>query len=310
MRCEQADARSPVGAAYYPAVAENDAPSAGGAPSDVPEAIGRALDPLVPTEIDSAAFAPTPSGGSNLHRRWWGRHLSEIRWQAEAARLSIDPLFYGFGVPHGDGRPVVLVPGFLAADASLSTMGGWLWRLGYRAYGSGIRLANVDCSDRALDRIERRVERIAERAGHKVSLVGHSRGGLFAKALTNRRPDLIHSTVSMGAALDQPYDISVPTKAMVAATRRVLVTTSSKARENGCLTRRCSCPFTRDFQSTFPPSVPLTSIYSRGDGVVWWPSCIVPYASNVEVSGSHVGLAFNRKAYRAVAQALAAPVAG
>ena len=46
-------------------------------------------------------------------------------------------------------------------------------------------------------------------------------------------------------------------------------------------------------------TIPLTSIYSRGDGVVWWEACVVPYARNVEVTGSHVGLAFNRKAYRA-----------
>jgi len=276
-------------------------------PSDVPEALGLAMEPLISRAVEQAAFAPTSSGRSSMHRRWWGRHVSEVRWQAELARLSVDPVYYGFGVPHGDGRPVVLVPGFLAADVSLSVMGNWLWRLGYRAHGSGIRLANVDCSDRAVDRIERRVEAIAERAGRKVSLIGHSRGGLFVKALTHRRPDLVHSAVSMGAALDQPYDISVPTKAMVAATRRVLITTSTKAREHGCLTRRCACPFTRDFDAQFPSSVTMTSIYSRGDGVVWWPSCIVPYATNVEVSGSHVGLAFNRKAYRAVAIALAAP---
>jgi hypothetical protein len=52
--------------------------------------------------------------------------------------------------------------------------------------------------------------------------------------------------------------------------------------------------------------VPLTSIYSRGDGVVWWEACVVPYATCVEVTGSHVGLCFNRKAYRAIAEALAA----
>jgi triacylglycerol lipase len=53
--------------------------------------------------------------------------------------------------------------------------------------------------------------------------------------------------------------------------------------------------------------VRLTSVYSKGDGVVRWRSCVVPYAHNVEVTGSHVGLAFNRKAYRAIAHALAAP---
>ena len=52
--------------------------------------------------------------------------------------------------------------------------------------------------------------------------------------------------------------------------------------------------------------MPLTSIYSREDGVVWWEACVVPYARNVEVTGSHVGLAFNRTAYRVIAEALAA----
>jgi triacylglycerol lipase len=50
--------------------------------------------------------------------------------------------------------------------------------------------------------------------------------------------------------------------------------------------------------------VPLTSIFSKGDGVVRWEACIVPYARCVEVTGSHIGLACNRKAYREVARAL------
>jgi triacylglycerol lipase len=49
------------------------------------------------------------------------------------------------------------------------------------------------------------------------------------------------------------------------------------------------------------------SIYSKGDGVVRWQAQLVPYAECVEVTGSHVGLVFNRKSYRAIAQALAAP---
>jgi len=37
---------------------------------------------------------------------------------------------------------------------------------------------------------------------------------------------------------------------------------------------------------------------------VWWEACVVPYARNVEVTGSHVGMAFNRKAYVEIAQTL------
>jgi hypothetical protein len=51
--------------------------------------------------------------------------------------------------------------------------------------------------------------------------------------------------------------------------------------------------------------VKFTSIHSRDDGVVRWGSCIADYATCVEVTGSHVGLAFNRQAFRAVARALA-----
>ena len=51
----------------------------------------------------------------------------------------------------------------------------------------------------------------------------------------------------------------------------------------------------------------MTSIYSKGDGVVRWQAQLAPFADCVEVSGSHVGLVFNRKSYRVIAGALAAP---
>jgi triacylglycerol lipase len=278
-------------------------------PSDLPEPFGTALDDLVPDSVDSSSFTPTPTGAPEPQRHWWGRHVSEIRWQAELAMLPFDPVFYGIGVPHGNGQPVLLIPGFLAGDVSLSVLGGWLFRIGYRPRRSGITLANVDCSDRAVDRIERRLEGIVAATGRKAAVIGHSRGGHFAKALAHRRPDLVTGVVTMGAALDTPFDISVPTKAMVTGVRKVLHATSSRARENGCLTDTCNCPFTRDYSAPFPKDVALTSIYSWGDGVVWPPACIVDYANNRRVPGSHVGLAYNRHAYRIIARTLAPPAA-
>lgn len=71
---------------------------------------------------------------------------------------------------------------------------------------------------------------------------------------------------------------------------------------------RCRCTFADGFCAPFPDDrVRLTSIYSKGDGVVRWQAQFVRYAECVEVTGSHVGLVFNRKSYRAIAQALAAP---
>jgi triacylglycerol lipase len=256
------------------------------------------------TEIlDDAGLDPAvPADPPAEPRRWWGRPLAEARWQAELARLLVDPVFRGEGIERGDGMPALLMPGFLAGDASLSVMHGWMERIGYAPHGSGM-VFNVDCSNRALLRLDARLTDIRERCGRKVALIGHSRGAHFAKALAHRRPDDVAGVISLGAGLDTPFDISLPTKAAVVAARAVQ---KPRGAEPGCFTDRCGCDFSRHYAGEFPAHIPLTSIYSRGDGVVWWEACIVPYARNVEVTGSHVGLAFNRKAYRAVADALAA----
>ena len=247
------------------------------------------LDPAVPGSLPAEP------------RRWWGRPLAEVRWQAELARLLVDPVFRGEGVPRGDGMPVLAIPGFLAGDASLGVMKGWLDRIGYRSHGSGI-VCNVDCSNRARARLDTRLGEIHERSGRKVALIGHSRGAHFAKALAHWRPERVSGVISLGAGLDTPFDISLPTKAAVAAVRAF----HAPRREPDCFTERCGCNFARHYSGSFPAEVPLTSIYTREDGVVWWEACLVDYGRNVEVTGSHIGLASNRKAYRAVAEALAA----
>src|SRR4051794_23399746 len=137
------------------------------------------------------SFDPTPPPpAQSPERRWWGRPVAEMRWQAELARLLVDPVFRGVGVTRGSGEPVVCIPGFMAGDASLSVMREWLQRMGYDAHPANI-LSNVDCSNRSLDRLDRRVERIHRETGRRVALVGHSRGGHFAKALAHRHPDRI-----------------------------------------------------------------------------------------------------------------------
>lgn len=200
----------------------------------------------------------------------------------------------------------MLLPGFLAGDYTLGTMAFWLRRLGYRPFGCGF-LLNADCSDRALHRLEDTVRDLHLRYGRRVALIGHSRGGHFAKALAVRHPEQVSHVLSLGGGLSRPYDISVPTLAAVAAVRAVRRRTSHRARDRGCLSEGCACSFAQAYAARFPPDVRLTSIYTKADGVVRWRSCAVPYAHNVEVTGSHVGLAFNRKAYRAIADALSAP---
>jgi triacylglycerol lipase len=244
---------------------------------------------------------PIPPG------RWWGDHLGETRWVLEAARLTVDPVWHGHGgIPPGDGRAVVLVPGFLGGDYTLAALAGWLRRIGYRPAVCGF-ITNADCSERALERVERRVAALHDSSQRRVAIVGHSRGGHFARAAAARRPDLVSHAVSLGADLQAMFHCSALTLAAVEGARRVAWRTG-RARREQCLTYRCDCTFTAGFRAPFPQDrVQLTSVYSKGDGVVRWQAQLVPYAECVEVTGSHVGLIFNRKSYRAIAQGLAAP---
>jgi pimeloyl-ACP methyl ester carboxylesterase len=212
----------------------------------------------------------------------------------------------GGGLPHGDRRPVLLMPGFLAGDQTLAVLAAWLRRMGYAPSTAGF-IANVDCSDAALERVERKAVDLHRRHGRRVALVGHSRGGHYARALGAHRPDLVSHVVSLGADLQGMLAISGPTRAAVVVARRGLRTTG-RARSSACLSPGCECTFARAYAAPFPvKEVHLTSIYSKGDGVVRWRSQLVPDADCVEVTGSHVGLVFNRKSYRAIAAALAKP---
>jgi pimeloyl-ACP methyl ester carboxylesterase len=241
---------------------------------------------------------------------WWGRLGPELRWHAEMMRLLVDPVFHGRDVPRGDGRPVVVLPGFAAGDYTLGPMVVWLRRMGYAASTCGIWL-NADCGERALQRIELRVEAVQREHGRRVAVIGHSRGGYLARALGAGRPDLVSHVIALGSGLRSQHDVAAPALAAVALVRAVHRRTTDRALRRGCMTEACACAFTTAYAAPFPPDVRLTSIYSRGDGMVRWQSCVVPYAENVEVTGSHVGLAFNRKTYRAIAQALgSSPSAG
>jgi pimeloyl-ACP methyl ester carboxylesterase len=238
--------------------------------------------------------------------RWWGNHPAETRWVLELGRLVVNPVFLPRGLPRGDGRVVLVMPGFLAGDQSLAVLAAWLWRLGYKPRVCGF-VANVDCSDRAASRVEARVRALSQHSGRRVALIGHSRGGHFARALAARLPGHVSHAVSLGADLQAMFGISAPTEWAVGAVRRA-VEASGRGRAPNCLTSDCGCSFAVDYRAEFPcDRVRMTSIYSRGDGVVHWRSCLIPYATCVEVSGSHTGLIFNHHAYRAIADALAEP---
>src|SRR4051794_25082425 len=116
----------------------------------------------------------------------------------EYDRLAHDPIFRGEGVEDPGDQPVLLIPGFLTADNSLSAMGAWLKRTGHHPFRTRNGV-NIACGEWAVTRLERRLDELAQRTGRRVAIVGHSRGGHFARVLAVRRPDLVSGIVTLGA---------------------------------------------------------------------------------------------------------------
>jgi pimeloyl-ACP methyl ester carboxylesterase len=165
--------------------------------------------------------------------------------------------------------------------------------------------ANVDCTTRALDRLEGELERLAERDGTKVAVVGQSRGGAMARLLAVRRPDLVRSIVCLGSPLTDQLAVHPLVRAQVTAVGFLGTIGVPGLFGRGCLAGDC-CAGTRDLaEAPFPEGVEFTSVYSRTDGIVDWRSCLDPAARHVEVRASHVGMAVNAEVFRAVGEALA-----
>lgn len=228
----------------------------------------------------------------------------ESRVGLEAAGLRRSAVFRGTGVPLGEHRPVLLIPGFLAGDASLRTMATWLRRSGYCTHRAGIR-ANLDCSEEACRRLEARLEHMASRHGERVVVIGQSRGGIFAKALGARRPELVAGVITLGSPLTSQLRVHPVVLAQIG-----LVATLGSSRvpglfTHGCLRGSCCEDFRAAMTGTFPADVGFVSVYSRSDGIVDWRSCLDPAAQrHVEVRASHIGMGLNTGAYEAVAEAL------
>ena len=229
----------------------------------------------------------------------------ESRFGIELAELRRSPVFRGLGVPHGSGRPVMLIPGFLAGDGSLGTLTHWLRAMGYHTRRAGIR-ANVGCSEDACARLEARLEGFAEHTGQKVSIVGQSRGGVFARALAVRRPDLVEGIVTLGS----PTVSQLKIHPLVLAQVGVVSALGTFAKVPGlfswrCLRGDCCERFRGAISGEFPAEVPYVAVYSRSDGIVDWRACLDPAADLVDVGTSHCGMALSSGAYEQVARALA-----
>jgi len=229
----------------------------------------------------------------------------EALFGADLLLLHASPVYYGLGIPHGDGSAVVLVPGFLGTDSYLTQLRAWLERIGYRAYFSGIGL-NADCPNLLIQRrLSENIQKALAETERKIHLIGHSLGGIIARSVANQRPDDVASVITLGSA----FRGTVAHRTVLRAAEHVRMQILA---EHGpgvlptCYTGRCTCSFLDSLRRKIPSSVLETAIYTRNDGVVDWHYCVTGNAENdFEVPGTHIGLAFNSSVYAIIAKRLA-----
>jgi triacylglycerol lipase len=230
---------------------------------------------------------------------------TEALFGAEVLLLHATPVYYGFGVPHGDGSGVVIIPGFLGTDLYLTELHGWLGRIGYRPYFSGIGV-NAECPNLLIQRrLGDTMKRALDETGRKIHLIGHSLGGVIARSLAGQRPKDVASVITLAS----PIRGTVMNRTILNAAEAVRLEIQ---REHGalvlpsCYTGQCTCNFINFLRRDVPRTMVQTAIYTRHDGIVDWRYCITKDPEiDFEVPGTHIGMAFNPTAYSIIASRLA-----
>ncbi len=194
--------------------------------------------------------------------------------------------------PRGDGRPIVLMPGFLADARSMWPLRGFLRYLGYDARGWGLGLNQGDPETfgaRFLERIDD-----LDWGEQGLTLIGWSLGGVVARVVATERPDAVREVITLGTPVE--------------GGPKYTTTGDYYARKRGIDLDAFEQHVHQ--QNSRGLDVPLTVIYSRTDAVVSWRAAIDrynPQANHIEVPGSHVGLGFSPKVWRVIAGTLSTP---
>lgn len=218
--------------------------------------------------------------------------LAEARgWFEFNSSLMLSPLL--MSAPKGDGHPVLALPGFLASDLSMAPMRRYLKALGYDTYAwnMGRNLGGVARKRGALHDLAKRIH---DATGRKVSVVGWSLGGVYARDLALQAPEMVRSVITLGSPFADDIRATNAT--------RLYEALSGESVDD--------VPEIRNAIAGDLP-VPASSIYSRTDGIVNWRTSVLrpsATAENIEVHfASHIGLGVNPAALWAVADRLAQP---
>jgi pimeloyl-ACP methyl ester carboxylesterase len=184
----------------------------------------------------------------------------------------------------------MVIPGFLGDDRGNGPLIRFLRHLGYTASGWQ-QGRNLGPDSFTVDGLRSAMEPLLAAGKGRVSLVGHSLGGIYAREIARSEPALIHQVITLGSPFGRGHQ---------------------QASHAGRLYRRLNPrPDERDTDDRLntPPPVPTTAIYTRGDGVVNWRTSLQQGENhdvhNVRVLGSHIGLNVNAAVWFWIAKKLA-----
>lgn len=196
-------------------------------------------------------------------------------------------------LPPGDGHGVMTLPGFLASDSSTRVMRRYMREWGYDAFRWDLGRNLGLTSERDLETLlDERLHWLFEASGGKVSLVGWSLGGLLAREMARRRPQLVRNVITLGSPLGDPRATNV---------WRLYEIMSGMGIDDEAIRAR--------IEKVREPieDVPVTAIYSRSDAVVSWQIAKLPdgdMTENIGINTSHFGMGFNPAVLFAIADRL------
>lgn len=198
--------------------------------------------------------------------------------------------------------PVLLVGGLATPVGLLGPMAQGLRSRGHTVTPTAIG-AGLGCAQRTVDALVERIRAAADAAGEPVHLVGHSRGGQFARAAAHAAPGRVAGLVTLGTPRGMT-DVSLHMYALVATMAAAGTVGVPGFLRLSCLLGTCCRGFRADLRREWPREIPLTSIHGRADRVVPAASSPDPQARNVEVGGGHLGMLTDERVLREVADTL------
>ncbi len=189
-------------------------------------------------------------------------------------------------------KPVLLMPPYLGNDNSTTFVRKYLKSLGFKTYkwDLGINMIN----SKSLPKLIEKLDEIYEKHQEKVSLVGWSGGGIFAKIIANRYPEKVAQLITIGSPVWGVKNMKTP----VISSLEFLRGTKLKERNE---------KFIKELEAI--PKIPITCVYTKTDGLIPWKNCMEAETyrddiKNVEVFGSHCGMGANATVLLTVANAL------